>query len=128
MEQGNSSIRDRLLARLPRPENLAAYQKEVAEGLSKKEKRLRWERWGSRAVWIFAGSYVLYLLNRGEQWFDTPKAHLSMCIAFLLLFCGAVELVKHFINRSRVELLKEIKQVQLQVLELQASLQKAEEK
>jgi hypothetical protein len=32
------------------------------------------------------------------------------------------------VNRSRVELLKEVKQVQLQVLELQASLQKSGER
>jgi hypothetical protein len=29
MEQENSSVRDRLLARLPQPENLAAYREET---------------------------------------------------------------------------------------------------
>jgi len=45
---------------------------------------------------------------------------------FTLFFviAGAVELLKYFINRNRVELLKEIKQVQLQVLELQAAMRK----
>ena len=45
--------------------------------------------------------------------------------AHWLAFCSiypSVELLKHFINRSRVEILKEMKQVQLQMLELQASL------
>jgi hypothetical protein len=35
---------------------------------------------------------------------------------------------KHFVNRSRVEILKEVKQVQLQVLELQASIEKSGER
>ncbi|MGO9254907.1 MAG: hypothetical protein ACLQU1_01185 [Bryobacteraceae bacterium] len=35
-----------------------------------------------------------------------------------------MELLKHFINRARVELLKETKQVQLQVLELHDLLRK----
>jgi hypothetical protein len=42
----------------------------------------------------------------------------------VLFFAGAVQTVEFLIYRSRVDLLKEVKQVQLQVLELQASLQK----
>ena len=38
--------------------------------------------------------------------------------ACFMLIYGAAELTKYFINRARVELLKETKQVQLQVLEL----------
>jgi hypothetical protein len=37
-----------------------------------------------------------------------------------------VYFVAHVINRSRVELLKEVKQVQVQVLELQGLLEKAD--
>jgi hypothetical protein len=44
--------------------------------------------------------------------------------AGLLIFAGAMSAVEFLINRSKADLLKEIKQVQLQVLELQASLQK----
>ncbi len=44
----------------------------------------------------------------------------------VLFICGATELSKHFINRSRAEVLKEVKQVQLQVLELQALLKRDE--
>ena len=44
--------------------------------------------------------------------------------ACFMLICGAVELMKYFINRARLELLKEAKQVQLQVLELHGLLRK----
>jgi hypothetical protein len=42
----------------------------------------------------------------------------------LFFFVGAVQDLRYRIYRSRVDALKEVKQVQLQVLELQASLQK----
>src|SRR5438552_397181 len=53
MEPNNESIRDRLLSRLPQPENLAAYRKEVGSLLEKNEKGLRREKWGAGATWFF---------------------------------------------------------------------------
>jgi hypothetical protein len=50
-------------------------------------------------------------------------ASLGSFACFMLIF-GAVELIKYFINRSRLELLKETKQVQLQVLELHELVRK----
>jgi hypothetical protein len=42
-----------------------------------------------------------------------------------LMFIGAMSTgMQYFINRSKVDILKEVKQVQLQILELQASLRK----
>jgi hypothetical protein len=45
-------------------------------------------------------------------------------LACFLEIYGGLEMLKMFINRNRVELLKETKQVQLQVLELQSMLRK----
>lgn len=45
----------------------------------------------------------------------------------LLLFVGAIFLVRYAIYASQVATLKEIKQVQLQILELQGSLRKEEQ-
>jgi len=42
MEKENSSMRDRLLARLPQPENSAAYREETASLMAKHEKALCW--------------------------------------------------------------------------------------
>jgi hypothetical protein len=42
----------------------------------------------------------------------------------LLFFVGLYEDLRYWIYRSKVDLLKEVKQVQLQILEVQASLQK----
>jgi hypothetical protein len=45
-------------------------------------------------------------------------------LAVALFFTGALVGLSYCISRSKVDLLKEVKQVPLQVLELQASMQK----
>jgi hypothetical protein len=55
---------------------------------------------------------------------DTNGKILLESLAGLLLFTGGLGLVGYRISRSKVDLLKEVKQLQLQVLEVQASLRK----
>src|SRR5262249_26726710 len=110
MESDNDNMRDRLFSQLPEPANLADYRKEVDSLLERNQKKLRQEKWYASAIWFFVvalGSVFLWLggqyLNKGGA------AYFGTLACFWLLF-GAVELLKHFINRSRVDLLKEIKQ------------------
>jgi len=124
MERKDEKMQDRLLARLPDPSNVAGYRKEVAQLLEKNDKAFLREKWGSRAMWFFCVALgTFYLWFSGEK-LDSPKAAWFGCMACFWITIGAVEVIKHFINRSRVELLREIKQVQLQVLEMQAQLQR----
>jgi hypothetical protein len=125
MEQRNDSIRDRLLSRLPQPANLAAYREEVASMLEKNEKAYRREKWKTGALLLFAVGYIVVPLSLNWLRLDTPKGISYGFMAFLLYLYAMVEVLKHFINRSRVEILREVKQVQLHVLELQASLRKS---
>ena len=124
MEKDSGNIRDRLLSRLPQPENLAAYREEVASTLEKNEKRLRLERWYMAAMWLLAVGFFTACVMKGATWLDTTHGHFMEFVVLLLLISGAVEVLKHAVNRSRVEMLKEIKQVQLQMLEMQASMDK----
>jgi hypothetical protein len=125
MESRDDSIRDRLLSHLPQPANLAAYREEVASMLAKNEKAFRREKWGVGALWIYLLALSIFFLWLGWRLIDTPKGPYFGTWACFCILCGAVELLKHFINRSRVELLKEVKQVQVQVLELHALLRKS---
>ncbi|MGO9776600.1 MAG: hypothetical protein ACLPM3_08465 [Terracidiphilus sp.] len=119
MEKQNESVRDRLLARLPQPENLTAYREETVALLAKHEKALFWEKLmplifsvAALAVIVLTGSIV------------GPPAN-NVKIAFLILFfLSTIYTVSYNVSRSKVELLKEIKQIQVQVLEVQASLNK----
>jgi type VI protein secretion system component VasF len=125
MEKQNDNIRERLLAQLPQPENLAAYREETASLLAKHEKALFWERMppivamvGAMAIviahWVWAQKTGAAIVNQ-TVWFGVG----------ILFVAGVVTGLSYRINRSQVDLLKEIKQVQLQVLELQASMEKS---
>ena len=125
MEQGNSSMRDRLLARLPQPENLAAYREEVATGLKNQERWLSTCKWIPQILfWIVFGVSMLYSSGFVKIHNQSEVYHLEYAGCMVLIGC-VLTAVNYFIQESKVDLLKEVKQVQLQVLELQASLRKS---
>ncbi len=124
MEPNSEGIRDGLLSRLPQPANLADYRREVSSLLDKNEKRLLREKWGAGATWFFMVGLGVALLWSGERYVGASRAAWFGSLACYCLIFGAVELLKHFINRARVDLLKETKQLQLQVLELHDFLRK----
>ena len=119
MEKGDNSLRDRLLARLPQPENFAAYREETASLMAKHEKALFWEK---LMPMIFSGGALAVIVLTGS--IVGPPAD-SIKTAFLILFfLSMIYTVSYNVSRSKVVLLKEIKQLQVQMLELQASLRK----
>jgi hypothetical protein len=122
MEQGNSSMRDRLLARLPQPENLAAYREETESLLASHEKALRTNRYSGFALWLSAVA-ILALTNSIWSPDLAPMAIDGLhFLVGLMAIAGVMTGVESLVDRSKVDLLKEIKQLQLQVLEVQASL------
>jgi hypothetical protein len=118
MDQGNESIRERLLSRLPQPENLAAYREEVASTLAKQQRELSTLQWTSNLL----GVSVFALVFMAVSGWAKSRALFPMAGVMFLVFVA--DLLRVYMRRNQVELLKEVKQVQLQVLELQASLQK----
>jgi hypothetical protein len=122
MEKQDENLRDRLLARLPQPENLAAYREEVTVALAKHEKALFWEKMPSTVCYVSTFAIVM-ADNLWGQKLAAATTHFIWLWAGLLFFVGAINDLRYHINRSKVDMLKEVKQVQLQVLALQASLQ-----
>jgi hypothetical protein len=122
MEHGNDNLRERLLSRLPQPENLAGYREETASLLVKHEKALFWEKMPSTVCVASAFAILMADFLWGQK-LDTNTTHFIWFWAGLLFFVGAVEDLRYRIYRSRFDLLKEVKQVQLQILELQTSLE-----
>lgn len=132
MEKQNENLRERLLARMPQPENLATYREETAALMARHEKALFWEKWSAKtftlagvALYLFATSSLIpaqeqNLLGVSEKIFISV-------FAALLFFIGLISMLGYQVSRSKVDVLKEVKQVQLQILELQASLRKTGE-
>jgi len=79
-------------------------------------------------LWIFSVGLSTAFLTIGAFRFNTPAGIWATIVACFVLIYPSAELLKHFMNRSRVELLKEVKQLQLQVLEIHALLQRQEGK
>jgi hypothetical protein len=124
MEARNDPLRDRLLAEhAPAESSLTLYRKEVQAMLDRNERVLRREKRYAAVLWIYAVLLATAFLVASGFWNPTPERVWLASLAGigLVLIGGAVELLKHFMNRSRVELLKEIKQLELHVLELQES-------
>ena len=125
MEQGNSSLRERLLARLPQPENIVAYREDTESLLAKHKRALFWEKVTGRTVtWLGLALFMFVGSTWARPRLDSNGTALLDALSVVLFFTGALNLLGYSINRSKVDLLKEVKQVQLQVLELQASLRK----
>jgi hypothetical protein len=132
MEQGNSSVRDGLLSRLPQPENLAAYREETESLLAKHKKALAADRW-TGVAFSFCALVCFFMVNSlwgpnaNSTWYlKLPRNTIVACnvMAGVFFFLSILYGLQQFLYRNQVMLLKEVKQVQLQVLELQASLRK----
>lgn len=129
MTQQTNNLREGLLATLPQPENLAAYREETTALLAKHARAVRWDVITTNILsFIFALLLGVSLSLRPSRSLDALALYrLQLSAAFLFLWV-AIYAVGNKIYSSQVATLKEVKQVQLQVLELQASLKKTGEK
>jgi hypothetical protein len=122
MEKGSDGLREKLLARLPQPENVVAYREETISLLAKHERALFWEKWSFRILLFCAFVLVIMATSDWAERLD-PRATGGFYRLAGLMFIGAVSTgLQFYLDRIKVDILREVKQVQLQVLELQASL------
>ena len=123
MAQPSNDLRERLLAALPQPENLAAYREETAALLAKHATALRWDKiTAATFIWLALG--LTFLWNHGPWRNGTSALHGLQFASVVFCFMGAIYFLRHEIYSVQIGTLKEIKQVQLQILELQASMPK----
>lgn len=123
MAQQSNDLRDRLLATLPQPENLAAYRQETAALMSKHARALHWDKIAANTLYFIA-IVLVFLWNHGPWHLGTTALAYLQVITGVFFFMGLIYTVRYEIYARQVDTLKEIKQVQLQILELQAELRK----
>ena len=123
MSESPNKIREQLLAQNePTRERRLTYEKETQAMLNELEVGFRREKWGTGILWIYATLFITAaLLITGYRNQVQPEISI-LAFAFALLIGVAVELIKHFINRSRVEVLKELKGMQMQIFELESRM------
>ena len=112
-----NEIKNHLLSHLPQPENLSEYRSRVAQIIQKDQKRLRVEHVLTTGFWIFCAATATAYLWFGNSDSHLPRAPFLACIFFLW---GGVELLKHRIHAVQVEIQKDLKQLQLEVLEMKS--------
>lgn len=124
MSTGNENLRDRLLAQhVAEPDKLARYRKEMEVMLERNEKVLQREKWYASTIWLVVVTTSVPFLVYGGYHADEPRSAFWAAAACVWFLFGGIELIKHFINRTRVEQLKELKRIELEVLELREALQ-----
>ena len=123
MAQQSNDLRERLLAALPQPENLVAYREETAALLAKHARALRWDKITSAAFGILAIG-LSFLWDHGPWQPGTSALHGLQVGSAVFFFMGMVYYLRHEIYAIQIGTLEQIKQVQLQIMELQASLRK----
>jgi hypothetical protein len=125
MEPINDTLRDRLLVQVqPDPDRLARYREEVRIMLEQKERGLRWQQWTSVGNWLFVVLLMTAFMVVGGMSGKVPNWFMPYILGLTLLIGAAVQLLSYHLNRSHVELLKEIKGLELQVRELKDQLVK----
>jgi p-aminobenzoyl-glutamate transporter AbgT len=122
MTQQSNDLRERLLAALPQPEKLIAYREETATLLAKHARALRWDHLTAYSFVFLAALLFIWSFYPGPL--GGAAVHSFRVVSAVFYFVGAIFVVRYHIYGSQVATLKEIKQVQLQILELQASLRK----
>lgn len=119
------AIRDRLLSQVASPKADSIYRQELNAMLERQERGLRIEKIGATALWCFAVLLgTLFLLIGGFRPEVSPAITMELLGIFVLI-SAAVELLKYFISRSRVELLRAIKSLEVEVLELKDQVQQS---
>src|SRR4029453_4621299 len=122
MSGPDDSMRERLLRQhVPEPEKLANYRKETQAMLEREERRLRFYGRFTAAIWIMLVAMgVMYALVAGGSHDKPPKGFFTTGLPLMMLFFGgAVQLVAGFISRARLEVVKDIKGLELRVIELE---------
>jgi hypothetical protein len=125
MSDPDDSLREQLLRQhVPNSEKLQTYRQETQAMLEREE---RWVRFYSRfyaAIWIMLVVMgMMFALVAGWAPDKPTKVYFTIGVTlFMLMLGGAVQLVGGFIGRARLEVTKDIKGLELRVLELEALL------
>jgi hypothetical protein len=123
MSRKPGALRERLLAGVTPPgARLEAYRSEVRAMIEQKERRLARQRFVSSAMWLFLVALcTVFLLLAGSSSGDT-RLWWGIQACFWFLF-GSVFLLRYFLDRNRLEFLKEIKGVELRIAEMAEKLE-----
>jgi hypothetical protein len=132
MPAGNNkkeSLRERLLSQEANAsERREKCRKEVDKMLDKQSRALKIEKRIIGPMWFYIVILcTAFLLIGGFSPDPAKKSWFGILACFWQIF-GAVFLLRYFINRNRLEILKELKEIQLRMEEFKEQLAAGQEK
>jgi len=111
-------MKEELLAQESFAPEKQKYHKEVEKMLEKQIRAHRRERIITGPLWIYIVLLCTIFITVGGFTADpTKKLWFGILACFWLLF-GVVFILRYFINHNRIEILKELKAIQLRIEEL----------
>ena len=122
MSRKSGALRERLLAGVTPPgARLEAYRSEVRAMITQKERRLARQRYVSSVMWLFLVALCTVFLFLAGSHTGEERLWWGIQACFWFLF-GSVFLLRYFLDRNRLEFLKEIKGVELRIAEMAEKL------
>lgn len=116
--RGKKTMKERLLAHESFDPEKQKYRKEVEKMLEKQIRAHRREKIITHSLWIYIVILcTIFMLIGGFTADPTMKLWFGILACFWLLF-GVVFILRYFINYNRIEILKELKAIQLRIEEL----------
>ena len=122
----DEQLRRALLERAPDPGAAQAYRRKVEAMIQEKERWLRRGAWANGVGYVTALLTAITLMIVGGVWFDgqLKQVWLGVNACFWLVFASVLAF-NYVLNRSHVQMLKELKGIEMRVIEIQQRLGKA---
>ena len=122
----DEQLRRALLERAPDPDDLQDYRRKVEAMIEEKERWLRRATWGNMVGYVSALLTAITLMVAAGVWYDgqLKQLWLGLTACFCLVFALAIQ-VNHLVNWSYLKTLKELKSIEMRVIEIQQRLDKA---
>jgi hypothetical protein len=118
MNRNTGELRERLLAEARPPgDRLEVYRREVRAMIEQKERRLARQRFVSSFMWLFLVALCTTFLFLAASNSGETRLWLGIQACFWFLF-GSVFLLRYFLDRNRLEFLKELKGLEFRVAEM----------
>ena len=120
----DEQLRQALLERAPDPGAAQAYRRKVEAMIEDMERRLRRGTWANGIGFVSALVTAITLMIVGGVWFDgqLKQVWLGVNACFWLVFASVV-VFNHLLNWSHVKILKELKGIEMRVIEIQQRLE-----
>jgi hypothetical protein len=121
----DEQLRQAFVERVPDPGTAQEYRRKVEAMIQEKERWMRRGYWAAGAGYVVALLVAIALMLGAGLWFEGQPRQLWLGVnACFYLVLASVMAFNYLMTRNRVEMLKELKGIEMRVIEIQQRLEK----